>query len=141
MPFTRREFIKASAVVGCAGIVGIPGLHADEIQAPPQAFSNPTFFLNQTTLRQHLRSRFRVERGGIAGDTTLKLIKVVDRASGSNSPTYECFSAYFAGSKTLPLDQGTYVMHHRELGTFQLFIVPAGSGRKQHYYEALFNRI
>jgi ribosomal protein S18 acetylase RimI-like enzyme len=50
------------------------------------------------------------------------------------------FSLLFHGPGTHPLSQGTYSLHHPELGTLRLFIVPVvGSTDASRVYEACFS--
>ena len=48
------------------------------------------------------------------------------------------FSVFFRGASGDKLEQGTYRMDHDELGTFELFLVPIGSGRDATVFEAVF---
>ena len=52
-----------------------------------------------------------------------------------------CFSALFAGPKSVPLPQQTYRLQHATLGTFSVFLVPVGRPGKELSYEATFNRL
>ena len=54
-------------------------------------------------------------------------------------PTTTVFGLVFLGPSAQPLKQGTYVFEHIKLGTFNLFIVPNGSG--QDTYTAVINRL
>ncbi|MGH3089577.1 MAG: DUF6916 family protein [Rubrobacteraceae bacterium] len=49
------------------------------------------------------------------------------------------FSAAFRGSGDVPLSQGIHRMEHREIGAFELFLVPVGPDGEGLLYEAVFN--
>lgn len=54
----------------------------------------------------------------------------------------ECFSLLFRGPADAPLDQRTYLVEHRVLGEFPLFLVPLGPGEDgAHQFEAVVNRL
>jgi hypothetical protein len=85
------------------------------------------------------------------GPVSVTLTEVTDLTlpSSANKPSppqiappnsEESFSLLFSGPTTLPLKQGTYRIHNRQIGTFALLVVPMGGGRTQQIYEALFNR-
>lgn len=49
------------------------------------------------------------------------------------------FSIVFRGPKEILLPQRIYRMEHKEIGAFDLFLVPIGPDDKGHRYEAVFN--
>ncbi len=54
----------------------------------------------------------------------------------------EAFSLVFRGAAGVPLDQRTYLVEHRTLGEFPLFLVPLGptdDGAQE--FEAVVNRL
>ncbi len=83
-----------------------------------------------------LNTQFQVQ-GNAARALTLELIEVSEvRASGD----YESFSIVFRGPPDTFLPQGMYRLHHAEIGTFDLFVVPIRQDQHGFYYEAVFNR-
>lgn len=56
-------------------------------------------------------------------------------------PNFECFSLVFKGPVGRLLRQGTYRLEHRQLGGFDLFIVPVGQETGACLYQADFNRL
>lgn len=56
-------------------------------------------------------------------------------AAGHRAP----FSIAFIGPREAPLAAGIYRVEHESLGTFELFLKPAGSDADGHRYEALFD--
>ncbi len=62
-------------------------------------------------------------------------------AIGGSSPQTECFSLTFCSAKGSQLVQGSYTFAHRQLGYFELFIVPTQAVDYEERYVAIFNRI
>jgi hypothetical protein len=67
-------------------------------------------------------------------------LRLVETAGSTGNGT-EYFSLVFrsAGDQVFP--QKIYTLHHPELGTFALFLVPIRSDGQGVYYEAVFNRL
>lgn len=104
------------------------------------AGGDPLGFYTQSTFDQYLRAEFLLWHEGQAVEVSL--VEIVDlllprayRASGRES-----FTLRFSGG-TAALPQGTYKFTHRELGTFDLFVVPVGADAGIDSYVALFNRL
>ena len=74
-----------------------------------------------------LHQRFRVAD---AFDAELVEVTEIPRQPGGRAP----FSLVFAGGPTPPLPQRIYPVHHEELGTLEIFLVPIAPER----YEAVF---
>jgi hypothetical protein len=54
----------------------------------------------------------------------------------------EAFSLVFRGAAVVPLDQCTYLVEHRTLGEFPLFLVPLGpNANGAQEFEAVVNRL
>ena len=67
-------------------------------------------------------------------DVTLVEVRCTDR-----HPRWESFALLFtAGDAAFP--QATYPVHHGELGSFPLFLVPVSTDGDGCRYEAVFNR-
>jgi hypothetical protein len=47
----------------------------------------------------------------------------------------------FAGPASAPLAQNTYSFSHKNMGSFEMFIVPSGTTGSMIQYQAIFNRI
>jgi len=57
-------------------------------------------------------------------------------------PGQECFSVIFKGPHQPVLQQMLYTISHREMGNFQLFMVPVNYPKQDGtYYQSVFNRI
>ena len=63
----------------------------------------------------------------------LRLTRLDERSAPEG---YEQFSAQFRGPVEPLLPQGTYAIHHVDLGEFPLFIVPVGRDGDGVHYEA-----
>ena len=62
---------------------------------------------------------------------------VATRAGASRE---RAFSLLFRGAARPGAGQGTYVISHRELRRFELFVVPVDSGLHGQTYQAIVNR-
>ena len=82
----------------------------------------------------HLHSTFRVETP-IALE--LELADIEDRSKTQ----IEQFSLEFLGPATPWLQQGTYKLHHAEMGEQEIFIVPLGPHEGKMRYQAIFSRL
>lgn len=51
------------------------------------------------------------------------------------------FAVVLGGPADTFLEQATYSVRHREIGTFDLFIVPVGTDGRTVRYEAVFTRL
>jgi hypothetical protein len=87
----------------------------------------------------HLNTKFLLKREpeGAAEAVEMELIEAIDLGS---TPRQEQFSIVFRGPLAPQLEQAIYSIEHKELGTFELFIVPFKKGQDGMYYEAVFNR-
>jgi hypothetical protein len=68
------------------------------------------------------------------------LYKVTENKAGTVQGLHN-FSLFFRGSHDNFLRQNTYKFEHPQLGTFDLFIGPAGTSGNLKQYEAVFNRL
>lgn len=134
--FTRGGLLK----VGGAALVaaGVPAAaHA------AQARKDPLFYLRQATYVPHLNSTFRLEHPH--APLKAELVEITNlmpkNRRGRKAGGGEVFSLLFETTKTEPVVQGTYTLHHSQIGTFSLFLVPVGRGVKGHYLEAIVNRL
>ena len=56
-------------------------------------------------------------------------------------PGQEQFSIVFQGPLETFLAQGGRQLEHKEMGDFELFLVPIGQNENGYQYEAVFNRL
>lgn len=90
----------------------------------------------------HLGETFHV--GVEGGSTTVEMVlaEATEGAElggpGPDGQQRRQFSLVFHGSATPHLPQGTYLVRHREMGAFALFLVPIGPEGDELQYEAAF---
>jgi len=90
-----------------------------------------------------VRARFRVR---VAADdwVELELAEATPQrfapSGGASRPAYENFSLLFRGPVDRVLPQKIYPFESKQLGQFELFIVPIGQDQSGTKYEATFNR-
>jgi len=102
----------------------------------PAVQTDPLANYSKSAFVSYLNSVFQIHT--VAGVVAVTLAKVGDMPAPRDG---ECFSLLFRGGRA-PLKQDTYVIVHPALGTFELFLVPAGSdqnGAKE--YLATINRL
>jgi len=104
------------------------------METPPQ--NDPLANYSKAAFVSYLNSVFQIQT--TSRPVVATLTKVDDLPT---PPGGEAFSLLFVGgSSTLPQD--TYIMVHPALGTFELFLVPAGSDQNgARRYRATINRI
>jgi hypothetical protein len=136
MSFSRRRFLRAGALA--ALFAGIPaksalgalgqgirkGDRANPLM-PPLVPLDPLAYYTQSTFMQYIDSVFTL-RGSVAADVTLKAVSDLLPANASRQSGRECFLLLFDNSDVF-LAQETYTVQHAALGTFKLFLVPAGA--------------
>ena len=139
MTRSRRQFLQTGTLAAMFaavplkafakhGRVGFLGLLDDP--------DDPLAYYSKATFVSYVNSVFQLQAASGAVDTTL--VSVTDMPAPSGG---ECFSLLFVGGSTA-LPQNTYAVVHSALGTFQLFLVPAGAdsnGAQQ--YRATINRL
>src|SRR5688572_28397117 len=92
--------------------------------------------LSHENLSSQLNTTFNVR--GDNGDVPLELTEISARKLGTRN---EEFSITFRGPSDQSLGQGMRRMEHKQLGEFDLFIVPIRQDGDGLYYEAVFNRL
>ncbi len=68
----------------------------------------------------------------------LTLVEAV-RSPRGHPGRLEPFSLIFEGAAEMPLNQGTYLFTHPEIGTPPIFIVPVSQDQFVRRYQAIFN--
>jgi hypothetical protein len=140
---SRRHFVFTGATLASA-----VALSASAMPAARVFGSNPGLDqLSYAALRKCLGTAFVVHHGGSGPAVALELIDArqqpPSRGGSADAPDagHEKFSLRFRGPRRQALPQRTYTFEHRQLGRFEMFIVPAGAqaGANMHY-EAIFNR-
>ncbi|HJR05776.1 MAG TPA: hypothetical protein VJ842_00660 [Pyrinomonadaceae bacterium] len=93
--------------------------------------------LTRESLSEQLNTKFRLNAGA-EKFVEVELIEVVE---GFEAAGQDSFSAVFRGSLEEFFPQGTYLLEHERLGSFELFLVPIRRDAEGFAYEAVFNRL
>jgi len=152
MSLTRRRFIETGSISLLAS-AALPKMFA--LSASDSRFSAEDIVVldsvSQQTFTRLIGESFAVSLNGASkgsltliavtsASSTLTTPKTRQAASVSSllSPAPAGYSIRFQRSGS-PLTQETYTLHNDGIGTFPLFIVPAGPGAAPDTYTAIFN--
>jgi hypothetical protein len=152
MSLSRRHFVQLGSITLLAGTV-LPAAFAQE-ESGDETFSPEKLATLDGVSRQafepYLGERFAISQEGQSlGKLTLIEIKEITTPASAAAKTLKKnaaaqalmgFALRFQGSGGM-LPQGTYTFSQPALGTFPLFIVPAGPGVKPPTYTAIFNKL
>lgn len=138
VPISRRGFFTKTAAMGAGvwltqlGPLGKVAAHAGP--AGPTATTAEN--LDRDALAEIVGSK-------IVTADDLRISLTVDEVTPAlSSENCESFSLLASGRIREPLEQGTHRFRHRNLGEFDLFIVPVDMpGRNEQRYEAAFARL
>ena len=122
MSESRRTFVKAgllTAVFATVPLRSVLGKGFKDLALFDE--DDPLANYTKSTFVSYLNSVFQIQTG--SGNVAVTLTSVDDRPAPSGG---ECFSLLFVGGSE-SRSQNTYVVSHPALGTFNLFLVPAGS--------------
>ena len=140
MTRSRRQFLQTGSLAALFAAVPLKAFAKHASNGRTSFFGllddDPLAYYSKATFVSNVNSVFQIQAASGAVDTTL--VSVTDMPAPSGG---ECFSLLFAGGSTA-LPQNTYAVVHSALGTFQLFLVPAGAdsnGAQQ--YRATINRL
>jgi hypothetical protein len=138
---SRRRFLKY-ALGGAAG-AAVLAVHGNAILGGSKEPDTP----DVSALNDVEKSSFSDRKGeaftitkGAFDVVELELAEVSDVICNNIGERDKVFSLLFKGPHSSPLEQGTYVMTNKAMGSFPLFIVPVCPGKHSMYYEAIFNR-
>ncbi|MFC2015156.1 DUF6916 family protein [Chloroflexota bacterium] len=138
---SRRKFLTY-ALGGATGAAAL-ALHGNTILTKITGDTTPMDRLKQMDKKsfvERLGDTFEISKGAL--DTvSLQLTEIKDLAFYNAGRAGEVFSLLFKGPHTYPLEQGTYVVENKAVGSFQLFLVPTYPEINNMYYEAIFNRL
>ena len=152
MTISRRDFLKngiiAAAAIGSALTVSknVFGQRNSDFANAQISESLPFDLLaqrNKETFSQFLGTSFFVSGQSRRASFTLSEVRDLQNykdASYAPSGTRESFRLLFQGSRD-HLPEGTYLFAHDALGSFDLFISPAGMSKGSNFYQAHFNRV
>ncbi len=136
--FTRRALLRAGAATVALAALPVRLLNAVAAQASSTATNTWTF----SQWSGLVGSRFRTTSAG-GHPTSLELIAASNLlpAGASTTSGPQTFALVFNGDSALSPGQQTVTLDHRELGSVQLFLVPATATSRGQHYEAIVNRI
>lgn len=152
MSIPRRKFLQVGSIALLAAGAPLTALaararahgEAKSSLAPAAGPVSSLNRMNKAAFAAHLNTVFLI-RHSDAGEVPVKLIELQDTVPESQRKLAamhgkECFSLSFRGPAQ-GLRQNTYRFQHRELGEFDLFIVPVESGKHGEIYEAIVNHL
>lgn len=148
MSYSRRNFLKTGALFGLAAAI-VPTNALGQIKAVTSAPSikmvkgDRLADLTKSDFSNQIGEVFQVISG--RKSVQLQLIQADDFPIVGSARDYgksgECFFLKFYGFSETPLGQQTHTFVNKQLGSFNLFIVPTPSETNLRYYEAVINRI
>jgi len=92
--------------------------------------------LTNKSFAPHLNQTFQVHVSAME----LQELKLIRVSRPTKQRHCESFDVLFAGSDK-PFGEGTYTIQHKTLGSFPVFLVPVGNGKKGQVYQAVFTRL
>ena len=149
MSITRRKFLKAGTLVALSAAIPLKAVgqqprkvnDGNPIDQSKDVAADPLSQYGKSAFSSYLNSIFRLYTGYSTIDVAL--VEVKDLAPGADTARTgaECFSLLFRGGSTV-LKQNTYKIDHPSLGTFPLFLVPAGpDDNGAQSFVAIINRL
>ena len=126
MSNSRRTFVKAGLMAGLFAAAPVRSAFGKSLKHLPGGFllfdeDDPLANYTKSSFVSYLNSVFQIQTG--SGNVEVTLTSVDDMPAPQGG---ECFSLLFVGGSEAR-SQNTYVVTHPALGTFQLFLVPAGT--------------
>ena len=135
MSVSRRKFMKAGTIAALSTIIPSTSVIAFGQTNP----LDPLARLKQEDFQRQLYTYFNIR---LSKTSTIKVeLYAVEQSKEGGVDVIDNFSLVFRGVHATQLRQNTYQFEHTKLGTFQLFIVPAGSQANMKFYRAVINRI
>jgi hypothetical protein len=138
---TRRRFLGTCSTLAVTAAMGPTAALAGT--APNQRLLKEISYASFAALlhREFIVRREKQFLGALVLTEARKLTEKFPARTKSPDAGNEKFTLLFSGPHRRPLAQGTYTFEQAELGRFDMFIAPVGSGNEsQLYYEATFNR-
>jgi len=126
MSSSRRTFVKAGLMAGLFAAAPVRSAFGKSFKHLPGGFllfdeDDPLANYTKASFVSYLNSVFQIQTGSANVEVTLTSVDDMPAPQGG-----ECFSLLFVGGSEAR-SQNTYVVTHPALGTFQLFLVPAGT--------------
>jgi uncharacterized protein DUF6916 len=158
MSVSRRKFIKSGTLTALSaglffkaaesafGQKKTPERPILKFEVPLEAQQNPILYYDRATFEPYIGGTF-FGRDARGRRIELKLLRVTDykpnprtRIMTAGARSTDSFSLTFSASRSLPEFTSIHVIDHPVLGTFDLFLKPAGDG-SQIIYEAVINHL
>ena len=151
MPLSRRHFVQLGSLSLLAGTV-LPTAYTQE-ESDDKTFSPENLaaldLVSREAFEPYVMERFAISLNGksLGKLTLIEVSELTTSASGVNPPKSKVAAQAFTGFKLRfqgsggVLPQGTYTFSQPALGTFPLFLVPAGPGINPPTYTAIFNKL
>ena len=143
MSTNRRKFLKIGTLAAFAATMPVKASNIAHLDAGVNnSFDRNHEFprnglgdYSKAAFASCLNTTFRVYVGHKTVE--MKLAEVDDAGPNGGG---ECFSLRFTGGR-LALTQNSYGVDHPNLGSFPLFLVPAGKDSDTHAFVAIVNRL
>ena len=133
---SRRKFIALGSLA--AATLGAEPMASLKQDSAPRAAEPPV--LTRSTFAPLVGSVFTL-RASALDRLDLELVDVLDHATAGRAPARHegQFTLVLRGPADSPFEQDTYIIEHERLGSFALFLVPAGPTEQGRVYHAVFN--
>jgi hypothetical protein len=144
MDVSRRYALRIG-IAATAALVALPGAGEARQLSQKQAITpveDDSSWVRRDLLEGCLGESFTLRTR--TGSITLKLVSVDDPPNARRDGTVgdeHNFVAVFRGPSYTKLKQGTYPVDSRQLGAFDLFLVPGLTTASGTVYTATFNRL
>lgn len=140
MSVSRRKFLEMGSLLAATGVampLDAASKHLNgDLFVQDQSQVVPLNYFTAASLQQYVGTNFTVQ------DTpktsiTFSLTAVKTLSQRSAGPALDGFTMQFRNRSRKFLPQGTYTFVHHNLGTFKLFIVPAGRASSSAYFATI----
>lgn len=134
---TRRRLLQSG---GAAAAVALIDLHpvTAALASNTNAASSAPAYLRRSSYTSLAGEGFTVSADG--AQQTLQLLSVSDLERPGLQGADDAFILQFAGPGTETIEQGTYVLSHPTLGSFELFSTPVDQLRSTQTYAVVIDR-
>ena len=140
MSVSRRKFMEMGSFMAATGIV-LPLEAAtkhlsQDFGVHDQSQVVALNYFTVASLQQYVGTNFTVQDTPKTS-VTFSLAAVKTLSQRSMGPAIDGFTMQFRNRSNKFLPQGTYTFVHHNLGTFKLFIVPAGKSKTSAYFAVI----
>jgi uncharacterized protein DUF6916 len=137
---SRRKFLEMGSLLAATGVAmpleaATKHLNADFGMSDQSQVVALNYF-TVDSLQQYVGTNFTVQDTAKTS-VTFSLAAVKTLSQRSMGPAIDGFTMQFRNKSTRFLPQGTYTFVHHNLGTFKLFIVPAGKSKSSAYFAVI----